>query len=542
MSLFAIESAMKFFRSQRSTSPNAWLATLSKATTALALVAVGTTQAATYSVSNCADNGAGSLRWAVESANTNPGADVINFALTCSTIVLASTIRIGESVNLIGPGASVLTITAPSSRAFLLEPLAAAPAIQEVTLSGLRFANTTGAIGELGGAMGSFRTNLGIRASVFEGNDVSGRAGGGAIYFESASGEQCTLNIDYTSFLNNGLAALQYLGGGAILQVGPSLVTVRRSLFRQNGAAEPSASGGAILSRDASALLIIESGFYANSANAGGAISTNGIGTTRVIGSSFVGNSARGLAIETDFGGGAIDNNLSALTIENSTFAANTVNGIAVGAAIASRGATVTLLNSTIAKNRVRSSATTNGGLAVFSAPGSGNAVAALNLRNTVVSVTLAVNEDQRNDVWVEGRGIAANFLSSTSLASVVRYGTALTQNPGGALLGNAENNGGITIGEQSGSREPLLTMLIGSGSALINAGNNTDAVTLTTDQRGLGFPRVLDAVVDIGAIEYPSLVTAEAPSVPTLPTLGLILCIALVGFAVSIARHTHKS
>jgi len=35
--------------------------------------------AATYTVTTTADSGAGSLRWAIEQANANPGADGIDF-------------------------------------------------------------------------------------------------------------------------------------------------------------------------------------------------------------------------------------------------------------------------------------------------------------------------------------------------------------------------------------------------------------------------------------------------------------------------------
>lgn len=498
---------------------------LAQTVAALALFSGGMSHAATFTVTNCADTGAGSLRQAVEGANTNPGADVINFSLTCSAITLASTITIGDTVNITGPGANALTIASPTARAMNLVPVATAPAFQEVNISGLRFAQSTATTG---GAISAIRTNLAITTSIFDGNDAT--TSGGAIYFESPNGETRTLDISYTTFLNNGVSAGS--GGGAIYQDGSALITIRRSLFRGNGAAGVQ-SGGAIRSIDTSALLVVESGFYANAANYGGAISNSGTGTSRVVGSSFVSNTAGGLALEPDFGGGAIDISLGAMSIENSTFAANSINGLGVGSAIAARGAGITMLNTTVAKNEVRSAATTNAAIAVFSAPGSDNSVARLTLRNTVSTTNIATDVEKRHDVWVDGRGINIFFTSSTSLVSVLRNAAVVTQSPGGALLANAENNGGIRVGEQTAFSEPLLTMLIGSGSALINAGNNTDATVLTTDQRGAGFPRVIDSVVDIGAIEYQVQPQAITPaSVPTLGQSVLILLAMLLAAA----------
>jgi predicted outer membrane repeat protein len=508
----------------------AHLVTVARGTVGIALIAglsfflACAAQAATYTVTNCADTGAGTLRQAVDSANANPGADLINFALTCPTITLASTITIGETVNIIGPGASALTITSPSSRALTLLPLAAAPAFQEVSLSGLRFAGcTTSPSAPHGGAIRADRTNLIINATVFDGNDAPGF--GGAIYFQSPGGASRTLDIAFTSFLNNGQSAV--FGGGAILQDGTGAITIRRSLFRQNGAASV-AAGGAIRSANADAVLIIESGFYGNVANSGGAISISGNGLSRIVASSFVENSARGVAVETDFGGGAIDMSLGALTVENSTFAANAIYGIGVGSAIAGRGNSLTLLNTTVAKNEARSSTPTNAGIAIFSAPAADNAVAALRLRNTVSSTNLGVELAQRHDVWIDGRGINSIFESTNSLVPILRNGTTVTQSPGGAILANAENNGGILAGEPSGAA-PLRTMLIGAGSALINTGSNADAATLTTDQRGVGFPRIVDGRVDIGAVEYVASVASGAAIVPTMPRLALVLLVALL-------------
>jgi hypothetical protein len=77
---------------------------------ALALMAGGFVEAATFTVVNTADSGAGSLRQAILDANASAGADVVDFAIPsglCSaagvcTITLESTISIDEAVTIDG--------------------------------------------------------------------------------------------------------------------------------------------------------------------------------------------------------------------------------------------------------------------------------------------------------------------------------------------------------------------------------------------------------------------------------------------------------
>jgi hypothetical protein len=61
----------------------------------------------------------------------------------------------------------------------------------------------------------------------------------------------------------------------------------------------------------------------------------------------------------------------------------------------------------------------------------------------------------------------------------------------GDPRLGPLQDNGGPTL-----THAPL------PGSPLLSAGDNGSAAGLEFDQRGPGFPRILDGVVDIGAVE----------------------------------------
>src|SRR5262245_4450504 len=83
---------------------------------------------ATFTVWNLDDAGAGSLRAAVTAANTNPGADVVDFARSLrGTVSLTSgQLNITDALTIDGPGASVLAVSGSDlSRVFRIHAGAA---------------------------------------------------------------------------------------------------------------------------------------------------------------------------------------------------------------------------------------------------------------------------------------------------------------------------------------------------------------------------------------------------------------------------------
>jgi hypothetical protein len=72
------------------------------------------------------------------------------------------------------------------------------------------------------------------------------------------------------------------------------------------------------------------------------------------------------------------------------------------------------------------------------------------------------------------------------------------TCGPGFLQVGLADLNLG-PLGDNGG---PTQTIALGPGSVAIDAGDNTAAAGLITDQRGSGFPRIVNGRVDVGAFE----------------------------------------
>src|SRR5689334_22587090 len=78
----------------------------------VSLATGGSADAATFTVTNLNDSGAGSLRQAILDANANPGADQVTFQSSLSgQITLTSELPVTDAVDVAGPGAKQLTIS-----------------------------------------------------------------------------------------------------------------------------------------------------------------------------------------------------------------------------------------------------------------------------------------------------------------------------------------------------------------------------------------------------------------------------------------------
>jgi hypothetical protein len=94
----------------------------------------------TFTVLNTNDSGAGSLRQAITSANSNAGADLITFQSGLSgAINLTTSLLISDPLTITGPGASILTVrhtTSTTSPFRIFDSTASALTISGLTISG----------------------------------------------------------------------------------------------------------------------------------------------------------------------------------------------------------------------------------------------------------------------------------------------------------------------------------------------------------------------------------------------------------------------
>ncbi len=184
-----------------------------------------------------------------------------------------------------------------------------------------------------------------------------------------------------------------------------------------------------------------------------------------------------------DFGGG-IYNFREALTVTASTVSANAA---VYGGGIESADGPLTVTSSTISGNAAR---VEGGGLDIFD-----NAPA---IRNTIVAVNRAPAGPDVSGVGAsQGHNLIGDGTGATGFGDSDLVGTAA--NPIDPLLGPLQDNGG-----------PTPTQALLPGSPAIDAGDDAFSPG-PYDQRGPGYPRIVNGIIDIGAFE------AEQAMAPTV-------------------------
>ncbi len=221
-----------------------------------------------------------------------------------------------------------------------------------------------------------------------------------------------------------------------------------------------------------------------NSTDAGGGFYN--LGTTTVINSTISDNSGG------DDGGGFLNSN-GTTTVTNSTISGNSATFS--GGFLNSNG-TTTVTNSTISGN----SATGGGGSSGFNNDSGTTAV-----NNSIVADNTGF--DCSNTGTVSGQNNFTDDISCTVFANADFIQSANLD------LGNLQDNGGptetIALGSNSvaiggGDKQWLDEAIVGVD--LNGDGDKTDDLSTGFDQRGAGFPRIQDGLLDVGAVETPSI------------------------------------
>ncbi|SDU11640.1 IPTL-CTERM sorting domain-containing protein [Halopseudomonas salegens] len=249
----------------------------------------------------------------------------------------------------------------------------------------------------------------------------------------------------------------QFKGGGAILNHGTLLL--ERVLIENS---QSTLSGGGI--HNNGSLTIRESTLRDLHSNAAGGGLVNR-GTLVLERSLIEGNYSVGA-------GGGMETGVGSATAFNVTLSGNQSRGAGGGGAV--MGGSFASTNVTIADNASNVAEPT-----ALAGPGGGlwRSFGTVTLNNTLFAM-------QANGFENCGGSMTHN---NTVADDDTCGGSAATP-----LLAALANNGG-----------PTRTHALLPGSAAIDTGNDALAVSLTTDQRGIGFSRVIGTQVDVGAYEY---------------------------------------
>ncbi len=407
-------------------------------------------------VTNCDDDGAGSLRATIAGASSGDTIDLT--ALTCGTISL-TTGFIGiaqDDLTLIGPGASVLAIDAGPASGVLRHTGAGTLSLSGVTISHGYYTSAT----PLGGCLYS-AANMAITDST----------------------------VSYCQVNGTGTMAL----GGAIYTRGDLTLTsslVTQSVVHATGA--PAHGGGVYVhgNFDAEYSMISYNSTYAGPISGGVGGGAVVAGTALVRHSTFYYNGAYSV-------GGLYT--LGEVTVDSSTIAHNSASHAAGMRAIYTTGTpTATIVNSTIANNHAFATvgglnliipATVSNSTIAFNSANSGLGGVlmsnyTLDLESTIVANNTGFGDPDDFDAYGSPLITGANNLVIASSAPLPP--DTIPDDP---LLGTLGDNGG-----------PTQTIPLLGGSPAIDAGNNV--ATLPTDQRGPGFVRAFGAHADIGAFE----------------------------------------
>lgn len=268
---------------------------------ALCLIALNT-QAATITVTNTDDSGAGSLRQAIADAHNG---DTIHVGVTGTITLTTGELLVDKSITISGPGWDNLTVNPNgSSRVFHVSGGVS------VTIAGLTVTNGSAYDNSGGGGIYNDHSTLTVSNCVLSANSTE--FGGGAIYNDHATLaiDKCTVSGNYSP----GAAGAVFNDGSD----GSATLTITNSTISNNHAARPTGAGNAgAIYNYAATLTVINSTFSGNFANTagpshGGAILNDGGGTLTLNSSTFSANSA--------YQGGAVYNGGGTVTIRDTIF------------------------------------------------------------------------------------------------------------------------------------------------------------------------------------------------------------------------------
>jgi hypothetical protein len=408
------------------------------------LFAVGSAQAAAFTVSSTDDLGPGTLRQAITDANAAGGPDTITITAT-GTITLATPLpSLTDAVEIAGPGASQLSVDA----------------------------NDTGAV---------FAVNGGVAATIHDLTATNGTSGGtgGAIFVAGT----LTLN---DAIVSNSVAATD--GGGIEIVGGGRLDATRITVSGNAANLSLNGTGGGINVESGATLTLRESTVSGNQSrtNAGG-VRVQGTATIQkstINGNMALGGFAGGIGITSVFEGGA-----GSLTLENSTVTDNsaTINAGGVGGF-----GNVDIVSSTIASN----SAPTGANLTSSGAMSVRNSILAYPV--TPVGAATPANNCSTSGGTLTSLGHNIDDGATPGSCTFTASGDQVGVDP---KLGALVDNGGPTLTRAPADDSPAVNH--GTAAGLVAEANGR-----VTDQRGVIRPVSTDADIGAVELAPPTAIT----------------------------------
>ncbi|HEX8999218.1 MAG TPA: putative Ig domain-containing protein, partial [Blastocatellia bacterium] len=404
------------------------------------------------------DNTSGTLRWAVAQANSNAGADIIEFQSGLTGTITLTTAAGGTLTLTDTSGAT--TINGPTSgdsisvsgnnamRVFMISGNVTAN-LNNLTITG----GNAGAGGEGGGIW-----NLGLLTltNCKITSNLAGRAGGGISTNGSSS----------LTLINSTVSNNQALDGAGIFDNSRPFTFTNSTISNNTSSANGNAAG--FWNRYGTGT-IIGCTISGNRSSVTGGITNEGDMT--IINSTISGNRAD---ISGGFSGngGGIINQGPALRLYNCTITGNVGS---VGGGIQTQGDFhIVMKNCIVAGNTSTFGGSTPYDLEKTGNDGFNDPVLGASTHNLIGSVTKSGGLTN----GVNGNIVGNNGSGTIPIANVLNPSLA--------------NNGGPTLTHAPASNSPALDK--GSNAAIPSG--------VTNDQRGDGFPRIINTTVDIGAIE----------------------------------------
>jgi hypothetical protein len=264
----------------------------------------------------------------------------------------------------------------------------------------------------------------------------------------------------------------------------------------------------------------------------GGLSHNNHVARTTLLSNVLIANN-QSAGSATSLGGG-VSHGGGTLTIRNSTISGNSARDGGGGIYVTTDPQPLTLINTTISNNRADSDNTGAGvGGGIYKLAGTST----VTLQNTLCDGNFKGTGSAQDEI---NGAVTANFslVGNTTGATVTGANNQLNVS---ARLAALANNGGQTVGP-AGFTAVLQTHALLAGSPALDTGSNALVpAALTTDQRGTGFARILDAAdadttaqVDIGSYEaHPSVQDIANQTLNEDGSLGIVFNVgdAALGF-----------